>query len=168
MSKTRVSPLKSVSLPRLELMAAVMAVRLAKFIISSIKCTCTIHLWSDSQIVLHWINSSKKLKPFVNTHVSEIVSTFPASCWQYCPTFDNPADLLTRGITSQQLSLSTIWKHGPAWLTSKSHWPIWHPTEVIYSQHLETIAALTVEEAETTDSEMTNKSTPEYGLHYIL
>ena len=168
MSKTRVSPLKSVSLPRLELMAAVLAVRLAKFIISSIKCTCTIHLWSDSQIVLHWINSSKKLKPFVNTRVSEIASTFPASCWQYCPTFDNPADLLTRGITSQQLLLSTIWKHGPAWLTSKSHWPTWHPTEVIHSQHPETIAALTVEEAETTDSEMTNKSTPEHELHHIL
>ena len=151
-------------------MAAVLAIRLAKFIILSIQCKCTIHLWSDSQIVLHWINSSKQLKPFiVSTRVSEIISAFPASCWQYCPSSDNPADPLTRGITSQQLVLSTTWKHGPAWLTSKSQWPTWHPTEDLYSHHPKIIAALTVEEAETTDSEMTHiKSTSEHGLHHIL
>ena len=48
MSKTRVSPLKTVSLPRLELMAAVLATRLAKFILSLIKCQCKVPLWSDS------------------------------------------------------------------------------------------------------------------------
>ena len=119
--------------------------------------------------MLHWINSSKQLKPFVNTRVSEILSAFPASCWQYCPSSDNPADLLTRGITSQQLAISTTWKHGPVWLTSKSQWPTWHPTEVLHSHHPEVIAVLTVEEAETTDPEMThNKSTSEHGLHHIL
>ena len=120
MSKTRVSPLKVISLPRLELMAAVLASRLAKFILSSVKCPCNVYLWSDSQIVLYWINSCKKLKPFVNTRVSEITNAFPATVWHYCPTSDNPADLLTRGITFQQLALSTTWKHGPTWLTSKT------------------------------------------------
>ena len=47
------------------------------------------------------------IKPFINTRVGEIASAFPASRWQYCPTADNPADLLTREITSQQLILST-------------------------------------------------------------
>ena len=110
MSKTRVSPLKPMSLPRLELMAAVIAIRLAKFILSSIKCQCNVHLWSDSQIVLHWINSCKKLTPFISHRINEITSAFPTTVWQYCPTSDNPADLLTRGITSQQLALSTLWK----------------------------------------------------------
>ena len=95
MSKTRVSPLKTVSLPRLELMAAVLAPRLAKFILSSIECQCTVHLWSDSQIVLYWINSFKKLKSFVCHHINEITSAFPTTVWQYCPTSNNPADLLT-------------------------------------------------------------------------
>ena len=123
MSKTRVSPVKTVSLPRLELMAAVLATRLTKFILSSIKCQFTVHLWSDSQIVLCWINSSKKLKPFVTHRINEIISYFPASCWHYCPSADNPADLLTRGISSEQFIISTLWKHGPTWLTSQTLWP---------------------------------------------
>jgi len=95
MSKTRESPLKTISLPRLELMAAVLATRLAKFILSSIKCQCTVHLWPDNQIVLYWVNSSKKLKLFVCRHINEITSAFPTTVWQYCPTSDNSADLLT-------------------------------------------------------------------------
>ena len=151
MSKTRVSPLKSVSLPRLELMAAVLAVRLAKFIISSIKWTCTIHLWSDSQITLHWINSSKKLKPFVNTRVSEIVSTFPASCWQYCPTFDNPADLLTRGITSQQpFNMTGVDFTGALYIREKGGeskaYICLFTCAVTRAVHLEIVTNLTVEE----------------------
>ena len=148
MSKTRVSPLKPMSLPRLELMAAVIAIRYAKFILSSIKCQCNVHLWSDSQIVLHWINSCKKLKPFISHRINEITSAFPTTVWQYCPTSDNPANLLTRGIISQQLALSTLWKHGPPWLTSKTLWPSWHLTESTQSQPIDVIAALTTEDAD--------------------
>ena len=53
MSKTKVSPLKSVTLPRLELQAAVLATRLTNFILSALNWQGTIYLWSDSQIVLH-------------------------------------------------------------------------------------------------------------------
>jgi len=66
MSKTRVAPLKQITLPKLELMAAVIAVRLSEFITTSLTIDCKLHMWSDSQIVLCWIASSKKLKPFID------------------------------------------------------------------------------------------------------
>ncbi|XP_065902663.1 uncharacterized protein [Dysidea avara] len=57
-------------------------------------------------------------------------------CWQYYPTQDNPANLLTRGITSSQLKLSTLWKHGPQWLTSDDSWPTWNLSPTIEMQAL--------------------------------
>ena len=108
MSKNKVSPLKSVMLPRLELQAAVLATRLTNFFLSVLKWQGTIYLWSDSQIVPWWINSSKKLTPFVSHHVNEITNFFAANKWNYCHSADNPADLLTKGITSQQLTLSML------------------------------------------------------------
>ena len=116
----RVAHLMITSLPRLEPMAVMLSTRLATIILSSIECQCDINLWSDIQIVLHWINSSKKLKLFVSTQLSEIVSAFPASHWHYCPIADNLADLFTRGITCQQFAFSTNWKHGQPWLISKT------------------------------------------------
>ena len=99
MSKTRVAPLKPLTLPRLELSAAVLAARLGDFIMRSIQHTSFFklnsHLWSDSQIVLHWISSNKNLKQFVLHRVNEITTLFPAILWHYCPTSQNPADLLT-------------------------------------------------------------------------
>jgi len=55
-----------------------------------------------------------------------------AAHWQYCPTQDNPADLLTRGISSSQLMSSTLWRQGPQWLPSKDSWPTW-----IFSSNIE-------------------------------
>ena len=95
-SKSRAAPLKQITLPKLELMAAVLAARLSDFVRTSLNIDCTLYLCSDSQIVLHWIASQKKLKPFVDHRVREI--RLVSSCWQYCPSADNPADLLTRGI----------------------------------------------------------------------
>ena len=45
--------------------------------------------------------------------------------WRYCPTDDNPADLLTRGIRADDLLASQLWDTGPTWLTHRTQWPIW-------------------------------------------
>ena len=123
MSKSRAAPLKQITLPKLESMAAVLAARLSNFVMTSLNINCTLYLWSDSQIVLHWIASQKKLKPFVDHKVHEIRSV--SSCWQYCPSADNPADLLTRGINAQQLASATIWQQGLSWLQLHDQWPTW-------------------------------------------
>ena len=69
-----------------------------------------IFVWSDSLIVLHWAKSQKQLPPFVHHHINEIQSTLPTAEWRYCPTLENPADLLTRGITTDTLISSSIWQ----------------------------------------------------------
>ena len=70
------APIKSLTLPQLELMAAL---GLGKFVVDSLGDCYQIsaHLWSDSQIVLHWIHSVKKLKQFVAHRIQEISRTFP-------------------------------------------------------------------------------------------
>ena len=132
MSKSRAAPLKPHSLPRLELMAAVVASRLCSFVVKSLHTTFTVCLWSDSQIVLSWIYSDKKLKPFVSNRIAEIRSI--STTWRYCPSADNPADLLTRGITADQLCNSDKWIHGPSWLPSPTKWPTWDRFEVLHMQ----------------------------------
>jgi len=119
LSRSRLSSLKDTTLPRLELRAAVTAAYLAKFIVSTLNVYVNVRLWSDSQIVLHWIFSSKQLKPFVANRVKEIHSLFPTSVWGYYQMTDNIADLLTRGITPAQLKSSSLWSHGPEWLLAQ-------------------------------------------------
>ena len=135
MSKSRAAPLKPITLPKLELMAAVLAARLSNFVRTSLSVNCTIYLWSDSQIVLYWIASQKKLKPFVDHRVSEIRSI--STNWKYCPSADNPADLLTRGLSAQQLASAVLWQQGPSWLPFHDQWPTWDRSSEALLTHLQ-------------------------------
>ena len=113
LSKSRVAPLKQLTLPQLELKAALTAARLASFVRQALEqrySTLEIYMWSDSEIVLHWLNSDKTLKQFVANRVQKIKQLVPATHWNYCPTKSNPADLLTRGINSKQLKSETSGK----------------------------------------------------------
>ena len=93
-------------------MAAVTGVRPANFVITSMMskfASLSTFLWSDSQIVLHWIHHLKlstQSKPFIANRIQEIRGSFPVQHWTYIPTADNPADLLTRGLSTQQLRAS--------------------------------------------------------------
>ena len=80
MAKSRVAPLKATTLPRLELMAAVIGARITKFIITSLKLESTgVYIWTDSQIVLHWVHSSKRLQPFIAHRIGEIHQLIPTA-----------------------------------------------------------------------------------------
>ena len=134
MSKTRVAPIKATSLLRLERMEAVTATRLAKFVYSAVPHIQQVHFWTDSQIVLHWIHKGTNSKPFIDHRVREICETFPTVNWYFTPSGDNPADLLTRGISTNQIRVSHLWTQGPHWLPTKSDWPTWTPTSVLHLQ----------------------------------
>ena len=164
MAKSRVAPLKRPTLPRLELMAALTATHLAKFIIDSLQLYNTsVFMWTDSQIVLYWIHGKKTLPQFVSSRVSQIHNVLPSVSWRFCSTNDNPADLLTRGITYDQLQSSLMWLKGPPWLLSDNLWPEWKPTEALQLQ------VSIVEAEETTQPETQSiTSVEDTSLHYIL
>ena len=126
MAKSRVAPLKTLTLPRLELMAAIIGSRLAKHVQKELQID-HVTLWSDSQIVLHWLPSTRTLPRFVKYHVTEIRTLLPEHKWRYCPTLDNPADLLTRGLSAAQFINNELWFKGPSWMMDIGSWPTWEP-----------------------------------------
>ena len=134
MSKSCVAPTKSITLPKLELMDAVMAARLANLVKLSLDnyIFSYTHLWMDSQLVLYWIYKQTSSKPFIHLRVTEIIESFPPTQWSYTQTSENPADLLTGGVSNQLLLTSQLWSHGPRWLTAESRWPKWLPTGILH------------------------------------
>ena len=160
-SKSRVAPLKQHTLPRLELMAASVAACLGSFVVESLRHNSSVRYWSDSQIVLCWLQSKKKLKLFIDHRVKGILAV--SLSWRYCPTDYNPADLLTRGLSAWQLVNSTLWRHGPPWLSSPTNWPTWSPSEALLVQ---------ASSAEDSLSPPTNHNTtsliPAYGMHNLI
>ena len=123
-AKSRVAPLKQLTIPRLELQGAVLATRLSKSILEEtrFKFDRTI-FFLDSQIVLAWIRGEgRKFKPFVSIRVSEIQSNSDPATWRYLPGDHNVADDVSRGISAQ--SLTERWQKGPQFLSLPEHeWP---------------------------------------------
>lgn len=84
-----------------------------------------VYLWSDSTIVLGWINTAPNLfKTFVANRVSEIQSNTKSEQWRHVDSQDNPADLLSRGMHPKLLKFCSLWWHGPQFLRYSSDvWP---------------------------------------------
>ncbi|KRZ07030.1 hypothetical protein T11_11806 [Trichinella zimbabwensis] len=126
MSKTRIAPVKRITLPRLELMAALITARLISFVKTSLEMKFNkVVCWTDSQIALRWIQGdSYRWKPFVGNRVESILELTDAQWWRHCPTADNPADILTRGCRMKDLVSNNLWWHGAHWLTKcEDAWP---------------------------------------------
>ncbi|XP_065182717.1 uncharacterized protein LOC135813554 [Sycon ciliatum] len=120
-SKSRVAPVTSPTIPRLELMAALLGVRLIQFVRRELPLTfSSTFLWSDSTTVLHWLASSDKLPVFVNNHI-DAIRAVPDVVYCYVRSADNPADLPSRGVSVPSLQASSLWWHGPHFLATADH-----------------------------------------------
>ena len=125
-SKSRVAPMRAVSIPRLELMAATLGANFAKDLAKSLGVEkCQLTFWSDSMDVLHWIRSkSREYKPFVGNRIGVIQRETTPERWRYVPTAQNPADVLSRGTTVAALANESKWWDGPTFLKrNQIDWP---------------------------------------------
>ena len=126
MSRTRVAPIKRVTLPRLELLAALLAARLGKYITKALTPhkIHEVYYWTDSSITLSWIQSkSRELKPFVGNRVQEIQEITDPIKWKKVSGEENPADFPSRGMNLKRLIQCEEWWCGPKWLKNKDEWP---------------------------------------------
>ncbi|KAH3693016.1 hypothetical protein DPMN_193353 [Dreissena polymorpha] len=133
-SKSRVAPLSSVSIPRLELTAAVLGLRIALTVLKTLDLPETaVTYWTDSANVIYWIrNESRQFKPFVSNRIGEIHENSSPKQWRHVPGNDNPADLTSRGTTAEKLVTSQLWKNGPEFLQeAEDKWPKNLPTDEV-------------------------------------
>ncbi|XP_071037961.1 uncharacterized protein [Parasteatoda tepidariorum] len=145
-AKSRVSPLRKITILRLELFACYFGAKLSEFVTKSLTLEINeTYYWTDSTTALFWIK--KKDLPwgtFVCNRVKKIRECSDPKNWRHVPGISNPADLPSRGCTVSKL-LETKWWEGPLWLSkSKKQWPYSNPIEneeEIYLEQRKTVVA---------------------------
>lgn len=125
-AKSRVAPLKTVTIPRLALCGAMLLTRLFCEVnrVLNVSSNNTI-FWTDSTIVLHCLNSSTHLlKTYVANRVAEIQRATDVKTWRHVKSGDNPADALSRRQMPRAFLQNRLWITGPSWLVNdESEWP---------------------------------------------
>ena len=114
-AKSRLAPLNpNLTIPRLELMAALIGARLMSFVKETLKIeNPSVTFWTDSTDVLYWLWNSKPRKVFVENRVSAILALSQPHQWRHVKGTENPADLGTRGISIAAVARSEMWRCGP-------------------------------------------------------
>ena len=127
MGKSRLSPLKSITIPRLELSAAVLSVKMDKMIRHELNIPVQdSFFWTDSILVLQYIeNEDKRFQTFVANRLAIIHEGSNANQWHYVDSKSNPADDVSRGMEADKLISCERWVNGPEFLHSDEIcWPV--------------------------------------------
>lgn len=135
MSKVKVAPLKSRTLPQLELTAIQLGAQIAHNLITTLHRIPFHHttLFSDNEPALQWVRNDNCSMPYVRNRVHKIQELTSNMQILHVSSGENPADLLTRGIAYQKFRKKSLefWLNGPVWLTDQSKWPPQKPFVVV-------------------------------------
>lgn len=147
--KSRVAPLKPVTIPRLELMAATMAVRVNEWVMNAMEMKIdSTFFWTDSTSVLKYIrNDSARFHTFVANRLAVIKDGSQQNQWRYVDSNRNPADDASRGHQTDK------WLRGPKLMSGDEHmWPLERCSSVAPLDSLEIKAHVTTDMSEAEDN----------------
>ena len=116
-AKTMVAPLKTRTIPRLELLAAQLASRMIRSF-HSVFGSLPTTVWTDSKVVLGWLNiGARKFKAFVSARLQEIHENIEDAnvVFRHIPGKRNPADVLSKPVIQTRGQLMA-WLEGPDFL----------------------------------------------------
>ena len=118
LAKTKVAPIQTLSIPRLELCGAHLAARIVREVNLDLgREQCELFCWTDSKVVISWLSSHpSRWNTFVATRSGDISTLLPTTKWQHVSSKENPADLASRGASPAELRDSRLWWTGPSWL----------------------------------------------------
>ena len=124
--KSRVAPLKQTTIPRMELTAAVLAVRVDRMLQKELQLQLQRStFWTDSTTVLKYIsNETKRFHTFVANRTAVIREASDVEQWRYIGSKENPADEASRGMKVDDFLVNKRWIHGPEFLSKpEEEWP---------------------------------------------